>query len=223
MSILLRVRTQLGVWRVQGLQSSDTLGYVRDKVESEHDTSLKGLPFTKDAGAKVPYDDNMTLAQAKLKHGDMIYATVDESRKAVHESSDSANKRITADGHIVQQDYSHIASKNGFRPGMLPLRSMKMAWTLSDFVAMDQQFEFKIKRQEQGICSKAVIDKATIEDFQGFMMTYDYRKMRVGYLYGRFNEDKTVNIEVIYEPPQDNTDTTFNILDDPLAVSDYCI
>ena len=39
--------------------------------------------------------------------------------------------------------------------------------------------------------------------------------LRIGYLYGSFNKDQSVKVEVIYEPPQDNTDTTFNILEDP--------
>jgi hypothetical protein len=42
--------------------------------------------------------------------------------------------------------------------------------------------------------------------------------IRVGYLYGTVNEDKSVKVEVIYEPPQDNTDISFAILEDPNQV-----
>lgn len=41
---------------------------------------------------------------------------------------------------------------------------------------------------------------------------------RVGYLYGKFNEDSTVKVELIYEPPQETTDTTFTILPDSKEV-----
>jgi len=41
---------------------------------------------------------------------------------------------------------------------------------------------------------------------------------RVGFLYGKFNEDTTVKVEFIYEPPQETTDTTFTILPDPKEV-----
>ena len=43
-------------------------------------------------------------------------------------------------------------------------------------------------------------------------------KIRVGYLYGSFEKDNSVKVECIYEPPQENTDTSFNLLDDPHEV-----
>ena len=43
-------------------------------------------------------------------------------------------------------------------------------------------------------------------------------KIRVGYLYGSFVKDNSVKVEFIYEPPQENTDTSFNLLDDPHEV-----
>ena len=41
---------------------------------------------------------------------------------------------------------------------------------------------------------------------------------RVGFLYGRFNEDTSVKVEVIYEPPQETTDTSFTLLQDSKEV-----
>lgn len=50
---------------------------------------------------------------------------------------------------------------------------------------------------------------------------------RVGYLYGYFNEEHNVKVEFIYEPPQECTDTSFDLLDDPHQVCRhslyYCI
>jgi nuclear protein localization family protein 4 len=54
-------------------------------------------------------------------------------------------KKINSDGSVVQ---SYDGTK-GFRPGMRSLRSIKMNWTLGDFMEMDAEFEFKIKRQEK--------------------------------------------------------------------------
>lgn len=217
MALILRVRTQLGTWRIQNLSKNDKLQHLRERVEAEHHADLQGKPFSKDALGTKLLHDHMTIEESNLHHGDMVYAMVDENKAAVHEQSASSSKRIAKDGSIVVQEYVHVANRNGFRPGMMPLRSMKMAWTLNEFVALDQQFEFKIKRQDEGSCSKAMIDRSIIQDFQAYMMHFDYRKMRVGYLYGSFNKDKSVKVEAIYEPPQDNTDTSFTILDDPLA------
>ena len=54
------------------------------------------------------------------------------------------------------------------------------------------------------------------------MQYFEFRKIRVGYCYGRFEADSSVIVECIYEPPQECTDTSFKVLDDPLAVSILC-
>ena len=51
------------------------------------------------------------------------------------------------------------------------------------------------------------------------MHNFDFRKTRVGYLYGSFQADNSVRVECIYEPPQENTDISFNVLEDPLEVT----
>ncbi len=62
--------------------------------------------------------------------------------------------------------------------GMLPLRSMKMQWTLNEFVSLDEQFQYKIKAPEKGICKLASIDSTAIEEFQNYMRNFDFRIMR---------------------------------------------
>ena len=82
-----------------------------------------------------------------------------------------------------------------------------------------EQFEFKTKRQEKAICSKAIIDKSVAGDCQGYMMNFDCRTIRYAfisfcrfsvinhliyfYLYGSFNKDQSVKVG---ELPQDNSD-----------------
>lgn len=41
--------------------------------------------------------------------------------------------------------------------------------------------------------------------------------LRVGYLYGSFGDNNSVKVECIYEPPQETSDTSFTLLDDPKA------
>ena len=43
--------------------------------------------------------------------------------------------------------------------------------------------------------------------------------IRIGYLYGRVQSDASVKVEFIYEPPQETTDVSFIVLDDPKEVS----
>lgn len=188
MPIVLRIRTQLGTWRLNGVDAQDTLASLRKRVETEHSTDLQGRPFTRDALGQESLSDEATVAQSGLAHGDMIYAMVDESKTTVHEKSSVISRKITKDGHIVAQEYSEIANRNGFRPGMMPLRSMKMAWTLNEFISLDSQFEYRMKRQPSSICTSVHISVAAINDFQAYMMTLDYMQMRcvVEHSYQRF-------------------------------------
>lgn len=43
-------------------------------------------------------------------------------------------------------------------------------------------------------------------------------RCRVGYLFGQFLENDVVKVECIYEPPQETTDTSFTLPEDPMAV-----
>lgn len=119
----------------------------------------------------------MTVRDAKIPNGHMLYLSIDEDKIGVHEAS-SGKKQITKDGQIVQQDISSTLKNSGFRPGMLPLRSMKMQWTLNEFIALDEQFEFKIKAQDKSNCGKCSIDSASIQDFQNYMRNFDFQVMR---------------------------------------------
>ena len=79
---------------------------------------------------------------------------------------------------------------------MLALKSMKLQWTLKDFVSLDEQFVYKIKSFDASFCTKVTMDQECINNFIGFMQVYDFKRTRVGYLYGTFGEDNTVNVEV---------------------------
>jgi len=52
-------------------------------------------------------------------------------------------KKIGADGSIVAVEYEETQRDRGFRPGMPRLRDIKKAWTLTDFLEMDEQVKRK--------------------------------------------------------------------------------
>ena len=215
-SIVIRVSTQVGTWRLQNVRGSDSLGHLRNRLEVENKTDLEGHPFTVDPAGTRPLNDTLTVQQARLANGDMIYAMVDETKTVFRDTT--VSKVIQKDGTIVEQETTNDGK--GFRHGMPALRDMKMHWTLNEFVEMDEQFVYKFKKTDKAYCTMATLEKSAIEDFQNYMMSYDYRKMRVGYLYGSFSDDKdahSVKVECIYEPPQDTTDISFTLLEDPMA------
>jgi len=61
------------------------------------------------------------------------------------------------------------------------------------------------------------VDTSSINDFQSYLRNFDFRIMRIGFLYGRIIDNKKVKAEVIYEPPQEATDISFQLLPDPKA------
>jgi len=82
---------------------------------------------------------------------------------------------------------------------------------VADFVALDSQFEFKIKRQESAICKQVSLDVPSISDFQAYVQRFSFRRKRFGYLYGKFvkveADDEAPTkavVEAIYEPPQEH-------------------
>lgn len=212
--ILLRVRTQLGIWRLKDVDQRDTIGQLRTRIEREHKTDLQGKPISLDASGETPLDDRVTVGRLGLNNGDMLYGTVDESKTGVHESTKIA-KVITKDGNIIAQEYAETTKQKGFREGMMALGDIKKHWTLADYLSLDERFVYKLKRQEEAVCKKVSIESSSLNDFQQYMWNFDYRKMRVGYLYGSFLENNMVKVEVIYEPPQNTTDTSFEVLNDP--------
>jgi hypothetical protein len=120
----------------------------------------------------------MTVADAGLENGSMIYLTVDEEKLGVHENATKTGKVISKDGHIVAQRHHEVAQVAGFRPGMLPLSAIKRHWTLNEFLSLDEQFVYKIKRQESAVCKKVSLDTASLNEFQQYMWNFDYRKTR---------------------------------------------
>jgi nuclear protein localization family protein 4 len=212
--LTLRIRTQVGTWRLANISSNDTFRDVRERLEKEHNVVFKSNVLSMDPGRTVMLSDDLSVKDAGLRNGDMLYAEVDEEQVGAHDQS-TGKKKITKDGKIVIQDTPSELQRTGFRPGMMALRDIKMKWTLAEFVSLDDQFTYKIKHQEKSVCKKVSTDATAIDTFQNYVRSLDFRSIRAGFLYGSFNADDTVKVEVVYEPPQESTETTFHVWEDP--------
>lgn len=216
--MILRIRTQLGTWRIQDIKPEDKIGFICSRIENEHQTTLLSS-LSADILGTQQYDTNLTIQQVGLKHGDMLYASVDEAKTGVHENAQASVKRVTKTGDVVLQSYENISNNSGFRPGMLSLRSMKKHWTLNEFIRLDEQFCFKLKAVDKAPCTLASTDKSIMSEFVGYMQSCNFQRIRIGYLYGSIDEKtKSVRADFLYEPPQQTTDVIFELLDDPMEV-----
>ncbi|KAL7581112.1 hypothetical protein ACA910_005913 [Epithemia clementina (nom. ined.)] len=252
--MLLRVRSNVGVWRVDGLdEATATVADLKRGIAQTRPHVVYTQDFSADPAGKQVIDENKTLKEQGLaQHGNMVHCRVDPSTcvetapagevSASTDASVSASgasaapgsssslvsdgpmrRIIDKDGRIRLVPSSELPSgkaDKGFRKGMMALRDMKMNWTLADFVALDSQFEFKIKRQETAICQQVSLDVASINDFQAYCQRFQFKRKRMAFLYGKFvdepkgendkdkeegnseNKPKTI-VEAIYEPPQE--------------------
>ena len=112
-------------------------------------------------------------------------------------SSTTANTKriIDKDGCIkLIHDESNNPNKAdlGFRKGLMPLRDIKKSWTLNEFTAMDDKYNFKIKRQEKSFVGVEGLhlESGAVESFQNYLRRFQFRQQRFGYLYGRFVEEE---------------------------------
>lgn len=279
--MIVRVRTNVGLWRVDGLdEKSATVNDLMRRISDTRPHLVYEKSFSLDPSGQQPLNVHKTLASQGLGHGSMVYTRVDPTtaidvvdinvndtnginhhtvggEHSMAESSSSLSlaastrnvppavgshhigmrRVVDKDGQIRLVPASDTGGNNskdrGFRKGMMALRDMKMQWTLNDFIALDSQYEFKIKRQEQAICKRASLDVPSISDFQAYCQSFQFRRKRFGYCYGKYVKDKdsdakisdnddtkpnVVLVEAIYEPPQEvdpDSPEGFVVLDDP--------
>lgn len=255
--MLIRVRSNVGVWRVDGLdEATATVEHVLQGIRQSRPQVSYEKPLSADPACNSPLDTTQTLAEQGLGHGSMVHCRVDpatcldittgagaDNDKPLETAQEAASagrkvrRVIDKDGKIqlLHSDSGELGgADNGFRPGMLALRDMKMQWTLNDFIALDSQYEFKIQRQEASIAQRVSLDADSIGSFQNYLRVFNFSRVRVGYLYGKFvpsssdeddkddskqQQQQQVQVEAIYEPPQE-VDTSavegFVLLEDPL-------
>mmetsp|Transcript_1341 Transcript_1341/g.1591 ORF Transcript_1341/g.1591 Transcript_1341/m.1591 type:complete len:507 (+) Transcript_1341:96-1616(+) len=216
--MIIRIRTNVGQWRVEKtIQPSSTPDDIVEELKQTRPYLEFTMPLSSDPGCTRPLDNTKTLQDQNLSHGSMVYCRVDPSSAISSEPPGAANtnggvssgsadsskadagvgvgdakamKRIIKqDGSIeLVHDPSIVSSDNAFRKGMMPLRDMKMQWTLKEFVAMDEQFNFKIARQKERWVGEGGVslDQNSANDFQSYLRTFMFQRQRFGYLYGKF-------------------------------------
>jgi nuclear protein localization family protein 4 len=217
--MLIRIRSNVGQWRIEvdrGASVSDLMA----KIAETRPDVVYERPLSRDPACSDPLDVRRSLVDQGIDHGGMIHCRVDAATcaEASMESSITNMRRVIAKDGSVQMVHTSESDTRGFRKGQLPLRDMKMQWTLNDFIALDSQYEFKIQRQEEAICKGVSLDSSSVNSFQTYLRNFQFSRQRCGFLYGRFTDDDTkVLVEAIYEPPQEadpDSPEGFHLLDD---------
>jgi len=216
---LIRLRTNLGVYRIPVSTSSPlTLSTITSVISTSlpsviltHPLSFR--PFTLASDPTEPLVDG-TDYTSRLPNGAMLYTFVDPNSPAPGSEAQKATKKtITKEGNLEVQSYEQSVAGQAFRPGMLPLRSMKKHWTLAEFQEMDSAFQFKIKGGGESFCKAVKLENSEANSFQSYLRDREFRQCRMGYLYGRVAEGEEVEVEFVYEPMQEADDTSFNLVE----------
>jgi len=219
--MLVRIRNNVGQWRIH-IDPAATVSDLLAKIAETRPNVVYEKPLSSDPACSYPLDLHRTLQEQGMDHGGMIHCRVDpatcaESSAAEADKATNMRRIIAKDGS-VHMVHSSESDNRGFRKGQLPLRDMKMQWTLNDFIALDSQYEFKIQRQEEAVCKGVSLDSASVDGFQTYLRRFQFSRQRCGFLYGRFTDDDTkVVVEAIYEPPQrpdPDAPEGFHLLDD---------
>jgi nuclear protein localization family protein 4 len=188
------------------------------------------------AEVTVQHQEDDAVEAAAASSTDSLNTTTAQQQETpswgANNSNHNMRRVIDKDGSIKLVPTGElVTSERGFRKGMLALRDMKMSWTLNDFIALDAQFTFQIKRQPEAVCQQVSLDVPSIQNFQGYLQKFQFQRKRVGYCYGKFvpaaaedtDGDKKMAdassssdtdtekpkvpmkamVEAIYEPPQE--------------------
>jgi hypothetical protein len=95
--MLIRVRSNVGVWRVDGFDATkSTLHDVVTMIAQTRPDVVYEKPMCSDAACNSPLDENMTLQQLGLSHGSMIHCRVDPSTTADISVARSSNDAPTS-------------------------------------------------------------------------------------------------------------------------------
>lgn len=241
--MLIRVRSNVGVWRVDGLEPNSKVEEILKGITTMRPHVVYEKPLCQDPACCHELSGKKSLEEEGLKHGSMVYCSVDPSSCAEVSKKPFETKNEDQPIEVKQGNTKRIVDKDGciklvptnevrdaredkgFRRGMMPLRDIKMAWTLNEFVAMDSQFVFKVQRQESAVCKQVSLDSSSVGDFQSYLRRFQFSRKRFGYLYGKFVKsegDVKAVVEAIYEPPQiadPDAAEGFEMLDDPVETT----
>ena len=149
--MLIRVRSNVGVWRVDGLDDrTATVDSILQGIAQTRPDVVYQTPLSSDPACQRALCTTTTLTAQGLGHGAMVHCRVDPATcadqsvvnapsmeepaaAAVAETTTTNMRRIIGkDGSIQLVPSNEVRAPGedrGFRKGMLPLRDMKMQWT----------------------------------------------------------------------------------------------
>mmetsp|Transcript_30694 Transcript_30694/g.55886 ORF Transcript_30694/g.55886 Transcript_30694/m.55886 type:complete len:491 (-) Transcript_30694:686-2158(-) len=192
--MIIRLRSRDGLERVE-VSDDSTVEDLRDSIHSQLGVPLDEMHLSQDAKLLTSRDpstfidlSNLSadLKSLKLAHGSMVYLW-----------------------YLGTRDVPSATPKRN----ALATRPFGAKLTLNDVMAR----QTKIERQVKPTVEAVSFDSEAAGQFQLYLQSVTkFRVKRGGILYGTYDEENsTVNVEFIYEPPQSASPTRLNLEPNP--------
>ncbi|CAI0387429.1 unnamed protein product [Linum tenue] len=190
--MMLRIRSRDGLERVSVDASCTTVGHLKTLIQSQLQIPIHNQTLST--------NQNLLLAKSPadlLKLADMA------------DPATPLSALNLAHGSIVFLAYEGERSIAG--PAVSPAGSFGRKMTMDDLIAK----QMRVSRQENPHCESVSFDRDSANAFQHYVNeTLAFAVKRGGFMYGTVSEEGKVEVDFIYEPPQQGTEEALLLLRD---------
>lgn len=221
-TIIVRLRSKEGTFRVEA-KPDDKIAAVKQKavveLEKKNITNVQSIKFLL---RDQLLDDAKTLKELSIRHGDMLEMSFSGSVPA--ESSSSSSSSSPSSGASASSSSSSSSSSKAAasqKPTYTPPKRKPRVpcpnhGPKGSCVKCLSRDIIRIKQQEKPTVSGVSFERKAAEMFQHYLVEHlAFSVQRLGVLYGRVDESGWVNVEVIFEPPQETSANNCLVISTP--------
>ncbi|KAH7577461.1 hypothetical protein ACOSP7_001632 [Xanthoceras sorbifolium] len=190
--MLLRIRSRDGLERVTIDNAHITVSQLKTLIQSQLQIPVQNQT--------ISTNQNLLLAKTPAD---------------LHKFTDMSNPNTPlsslniSHGSIIFLSYEGERSIKG--PAVQPAGSFGRKMTMDDLIAK----QMRVSRQETPHCDSVSFDRDCANAFQHYVNeTLAFAVKRGGFMYGTVSDDKKVEVNFIYEPPQQGTEDLLYLLRD---------
>ncbi|CAH9133956.1 unnamed protein product [Cuscuta epithymum] len=192
--LMIRVRSRDGLERVTIDNPHATIAHLKSEIETQ---------------LRVPIQSQTLSTNQKL----LLAKTLDDLAQFTDLSNPLAPISSVNIGHgsIIYLSYEGERTVAG--PAFNPAGSFGKKMTMDDLIAK----QMRVSRQEEPHCELVSFDRDAANAFQHYVNeTLAFAVKRGGFMYGTVSPEGKVEVNFIYEPPQQGTEDRLLLLRDPL-------
>ena len=199
--VTIRVHTREGIKRVTLANEDVTLADLRRALQKEHRVVLSRQgSFSRGPGGSQPLDESAeaTLGSLGISHGTVLHMGLNAASSSTSSSGGSSGGAPTAATRAPAR-----ASRR------------RRATSMADFEAERSQFEIVLETPKPATCAYVAVERRAAKRFSDLLLDIEFEVRRVAYLYGRWEDGPNgkagVQVDVVYEPPQECDEETMSL------------